>query len=282
MTIKSLFLWINKEVDQAFLKTHKREIEDLICFSLKLNWSDLLLKENQTLNPEQKLEIEKNLKELLAGKPLAYIIGEKYFYNSLFKVNENVLIPRPETEMLVEISLNHLESQKAKIMDLGTGSGCIGLSIAKERPMDDIYLIDASPKAIEIAQENAKELGIKNNTFIVCEIGIQKFIKNELKGQIDLIVSNPPYIEWGDSRVEKRVHEFEPHQALYATEKGLFWIHKFLIWGYDYLKKEGLFIFEFGQNQESEIQKILEMTNYQILEIVEDYSGIKRFFKLKK
>lgn len=238
----------------------------------------------QVISEDQSKLILKAVGRLALGEPLAYITGTKFFYKSDFLVSPDVLIPRPETEILVEEALQKIPKQSGsfRVMDLGAGSGCIGLSIAKERPGANVHLIEASKAALLVAQKNQENLGLRQVHCVHGTVGDATFQLSHLKGQIDLIVANPPYIAQGDPRVEKRVHNFEPHQALYADNQGLMWIHKWLIWGYDYLKPSGVFIFEFGQNQEQAILAMLEKMVYTKPSLVKDYAAINRFMLVHK
>lgn len=264
-------------------KIPQREVEDLICHILNLSWGEMQVqKENIQLNDQQSSRFSEMFVELQQGKPLAYLLGSRAFYKFEFFVNPSVLIPRPETEILVEKALGLLPQSQSLVLDLGAGSGCIGLSIAKERVNSEALLIEASPEAMKVAKANASKLSVENVQFYNVRLGEEAFELPEHKAKVDLIVSNPPYIAEGDQRVLNRVSQYEPHMALYAPENGLFWIHKWLIWGYDYLKAGGFFIFEFGQNQEDEIQKLIDQTSYEVVELIRDYSGTPRFFKLRK
>lgn len=282
MTVEELFLSIDDEFTQNFRKSHQREIEDIICFHLNWSWSELHLNKNHLIPQKKNHEIKEDIEALRLGKPVAYILGEKFFYKYNFTVNPSVLIPRPETELLVEAVLSVIGEGSHNVMDLGAGSGCIGLSIAKEKPNSMVTLVEASNAALVVCKKNAELLQVPNCKFIHHEIDAKPLIISNLLDTVDLIVSNPPYIAEGDSRVEKSVHKYEPHQALYGKENGLFWIHKFLLWGYDYLRKDGLFVFEFGQGQEGALLQLIEQTNYQFVEFIKDYSGTQRFMKLLK
>ena len=167
-------------------------------------------------------------------------------------------------------------------MDLGAGSGCIGLSIAKECSSCTVFLIEASAKAMLVMEANRKRLAVSNSHLIQCELGVDAFPRTDLRGQIDLIVSNPPYIRDSDPRVDSRVHQYEPHQALYASENGLFWIHKFILWSYDYLVVGGSLIVEFGREQEDDVEQLAKKTDYSEISFINDLTGHKRFIKLKK
>lgn len=280
MTLRDLVAKIG--ADPSLKSFQARELEDLLCFYLGMSWSDLHVQKDRPVNSEENQVIDDALTVLKTGVPLAYIIGERFFYKSNFYVNSDVLIPRPETELLVELGLQVIGKQPAVVMDLGAGSGCIGLSIAQENPQSEVWLIDSEPGPMEVVKINTERLGLINVRLQKGQVGTSEFSLPQLISTVDLIVANPPYIAEGDPRVEKRVHQFEPHSALYAPNNGLKWIHKWLEWGYHYLKPGGSFIFEFGQGQDEDIQKFLKNTFYKESEFVKDYSNIVRFCKLQK
>lgn len=279
MILKDLVQNIKSEWQLELLS---REIENLLCFYLKLSWSELQLNSNRNVSGSEKMKILEALEKLKMGTPLAYITGEQYFYKSIFTVNQNVLIPRPETELLVEIATKVLSDSPSVVMDLGSGSGCIGLSIAKEKLRSEVWLIDCDGSALDVAKHNQERLQLANVHLQKGQVGSEAFALPNLAQLVDVIVANPPYIAEGDERVHWRVHQFEPHIALYAPNNGLKWIHKWLEWGYDYLKPEGVFIFEFGQGQDEKIKEFLQNTFYKNIEFVKDYSGINRICKLTK
>ena len=167
-------------------------------------------------------------------------------------------------------------------MDLGTGSGCIGLSVAKELPLSEVWLFDSSSNALAMAKKNASSLNLSNIHFVQAQVGVETQLLPELLGSIDFVLANPPYIAQGDSRVHWRTEKFEPPTALYGNNNGLEWIHKWLTWSYDYLKPNAQGIFEFGEGQEKEIEALLKNSAYQSYEFIKDYSDKWRFVLFKK
>ena len=289
-------------------KERDRQWQDLIGFYLKMSWGELRLKKEMEISRHQKKVIGKAHLLFQKGWPVAYITGRCFFYKTDFLINQSVFIPRPETEILVEKALARIFNKlsatdtrysatklhdkygltpishdgKIKVMDIGSGTGCLGLSIAREYPQVKVWLLEADLGAFELLKKNAKRLALKNVNFQCVCVGEEPFGPSDWKGQFDLILANPPYIAYGDPRVSPWVHDFEPHQALYARENGLHWIHKWLEWGYAFLKEDGLFIFEFGQGQDRTISSWLKKSPYKIKEWINDYSGIRRFLKLGK
>lgn len=257
------------------------QAQQLFQWLLDKTWSELLLSKEESFPPEKTKSLDEALAELQKGKPLAHLRGYQDFYKFRFKVNADVLIPRPETEIMVETALDMM-GESATLMDLGTGSGCIGLSVAKEKPQCKAYLFDSSEPALKVAQSNAQSFGLSNIHFVKGQVGLDDLPVGALKGQVDFILANPPYIAEGDDRVSESVHTYEPHEALYSRNNGLEWIHLWLRWSYDYLKNGGHLMMEFGADQENSVKQISQETGYQFIKFINDYSGKIRFILLSK
>ena len=207
------------------------------------------------------------------GEPISYIVKSKYFWNDCFYVNKDVLIPRPDTEHIVEevLKLVRVNSQKS-VLDIGTGSGCILLSILKERKLLTGCGIDISKKSINVCKINAKRLEINNRAkFYVSDI--DKFFL----GKYDIVVSNPPYIDTSKIKyLEKDVSKFEPRLALDGGVDGFSEITKVVGKTEDLIKKNGLFILEIGFKQKEKVIEILNKKGFYIKKIIKDYAGIDR------
>ena len=207
------------------------------------------------------------------GEPISYIVKSKYFWNNCFYVNKDVLIPRPDTEHIVEevLKLVRVDSRKS-VLDIGTGSGCILLSILKERKLLTGYGIDISKKSINVCKINAKRLEIKNRAkFYVSDI--DKFFL----GKYDIVVSNPPYINTSKIKyLEKDVSKFEPRLALDGGVDGFSEITKVVGKTKDLIKKNGLFILEIGFRQKEKVIRILNKKGFYIKKIIKDYAGKDR------
>lgn len=224
-------------------------------------------------------ELDKYIKELEKGKPIQYIIGNVNFYGNIIKVNDSVLIPRFETELLCEKTINLVKkiypNKKIDILDLGTGSGCIAITLKKELE-SNVTALDISEKTIKVAKENAKLNNVEIN-FIN-----EDMVKYKEK-KYDVIISNPPYIDKNESIMDI-VKNNEPHLALYAEEKGIYFYRK-IIENIKYLCKEKYIIaFEIGQSQSTRIVDIAkkELTDINI-SVEKDYQGLDRFiFIIKK
>ncbi len=216
------------------------------------------------------LKIYKNLiKQRSLGKPIAYLTKKKNFWNSEFKVNEGVLIPRPDTEILIEETLKIFKNKDyANILDIGVGSGCIILSILREKPGFYGKGIDICGKSIDLSRANAKKLKIENKV---------KFIKTNVDnfcfGKYDLIVSNPPYIKSNKIKyLEKDVNCFEPKLALDGGLDGTLQILKIIKKASALLKKNGKLIIEIAYDQKIEVIKLLKHKGFYINKTIKDYA----------
>ena len=189
--------------------------------------------------------LEEGIKKLERGIPVQYIVGNVDFYGSIIEVNENVLIPRFETEELVDRVIKRLKNKNnLDIVDLGTGSGCIAISLAKNLN-GNVDAVDISKEALEVAKKNA----INNNANINFYLGD---MLNPLNKKYDLIISNPPYIAY-DEKIMDMVKNNEPHLALYADNEGLYYYEQILKNVKKYLKKDYLIVFEIGYKQAKKI-----------------------------
>ncbi len=219
-------------------------------------------------------DLDTALKELESGIPVQYIVGNTNFYGYDFKVNRNTLIPRFETELLVEKAYNYIKKyfnkDKVKILDIGTGSGCIAITLNKLLDDSDVTGVDISSEALEVAKEN----NISNNANV-------KFIESDLFSNVnekyDVIISNPPYISY-DEEIMNIVWNNEPHLALYAPDNGLYFYDKIIKDSSKYLNDKFIMAFEIGYKQGEDIVKIVNRyykdTN---ISVEKDYSGRDRF-----
>lgn len=208
-------------------------------------------------------------------KPIQYIIGYAYFYGRKLKVNTDVLIPRPETELLCEYAIDIIKQNNLKsVLDIGTGSGAIAYTIACETKAK-VYASDISEKALGIARENGKDKDIK---FILSDV--YDNISNDIK--FDMIISNPPYIPTGDY-VEDIVKNNEPHLALYAGEKGLDIYDRIIKDAEKYLSGNGWILFEIGCNQYLDIKELLNIykLNVKEVKVCKDYNNLDRIVIIK-
>ncbi len=250
-------------------------LADLINKHLGWPKSSLISRDRDSL-PQALLDDWYELeKKRLLGHPVAYLIGKKEFFNIELSVAPGVLIPRPETELLVELVIDFLDSAghqitAPKILDLGTGSGAIGLALAKNIPGSQVTCVDISPEALAIAQKNATLLGLNTVQFH------QGSWFDGLTDQFDVIVSNPPYIPAGDEHLSMGDLRFEPSSALTDHDDGLSAYRYIFQQAPAYLKKDGLIVVEHGYDQSEAICQLLSNGQYVDIKAHLDLAGIKR------
>jgi release factor glutamine methyltransferase len=204
----------------------------------------------------------------LAGEPLAYLLGECEFYGRAFRVTRDVLIPRPETELLVDLALSHARQvDHPRFLDLGTGSGCIAISIALERPDADVTAVDVSERALAIARENAARLGAR------VEFRRSDWY-SDVAGRFDLIVANPPYVAEGDPHLADLGHE--PPGALVATDHGLAPLRTIIGNTPRHLQPNGWLLIEHGYDQAAAVRNLFASKGFTSITSAHDAANIER------
>ncbi len=207
------------------------------------------------------------------GQPIAYITGSKDFWSLSLKVDKNVLIPRPDTETLVEQCIERLaKEQQVDVLDLGTGSGAIALSIAKERPFSNVTALEKHAAALEIARKNSRLNNVENVDFRLSDW----FGAIDKSERFDLIASNPPYVEPGDPHLKRGDLRFEPITALTASESGLADIRIIVESAPKYLKDNGWLIIEHGYNQATPVAELFEQNGFINIELFNDINKLPR------
>ncbi len=236
---------------------------------------DIALNPNQQLSADQTTLLNAYKERLENWEPIQYIIGKTYFYGSDFRVTPNTLIPRPETEALVDWMVNDLQGEKATILDIGTGTGCIAISLAKHLPEAKVHALDVSEKALQVAKENAKSNEIQ-----------VEFIQQDilgtaiLPGQFDVVVSNPPYVR-NQEKLEMRpnVLEYEPGTALFVSDHDPLLFYKKIAQLCIQNTTKQLY-FEINEYLGEEMRKMLQDLGGKDIEIKEDFRGKQRMLKV--
>ena len=232
----------------------------LMQFILNKPRQYLLIYDNQTLSLRQEVNYFKAIKKIISGVPLQHITHMQEFMKMNFYVDENVLIPRSDTEILVEEVINISKKINAKkILDLCTGSGAIAISLAKYIENSEITAVDISKKALEIARTNAKNNDVENQiTFVESDL-----FKNLKEDKYDVIVSNPPYIPKKDiETLHTQVKDYEPYNALEGGEDGLDFYRQITKESIDYLKQGGILAYEVGHDQAEDVSEIMKSYGY--------------------
>ena len=268
MNIQTLLNQASKTLDNSSNTSSKLDSEILLSKIIKKNRQYLILNSNEELKKENIKSFDYLVKRRKKGEPIAYLINKKEFWKQNFYINQNVLIPRPDTEILVEETLKLFNvNSKLNMLDIGTGSGCILLSILKERRNFFGTGIDISKKAINVARFNAKMHQLSNRVKFY-NSDVDKF----LIGKYDLILSNPPYIKRQDLKyLEVDVKGFEPKLALDGGKDGFSKVTKVISKTSTLLKSNGRFILEIGFGQKNRILSILKQNNFFINKVVKDY-----------
>ena len=241
---------------------------------------DVSLKSETLINPETFEYFETIISRLLTYEPIQYILGTTAFFGLEFKVDSNVLIPRPETEELVAWILKQTDSsQSIKILDIGTGSGCIAISLAKHLPNAEIYALDVSPKALEIAELNAQQNAVKLN---MIQANVLEWKPTDLS--FDLIVSNPPYVRESEKeRMAPNVLEHEPHLALFVeNDNPLVFYRAIVELGKQTLKKQGQLYFEINEYLGKETQALFSSDTFEDVQLKSDIFGKHRMICAQK
>ena len=257
------------------------EIDELIFIAfehvLKYTREQFSLSKNDNLNQSDLIEIYDIAKALATGKPIQQILQKAWFYQDEYFVNEHVLIPRPETEELVELIKNENTSPNITILDIGTGSGCIPLTLKKLKPSWEIHALDVSVKALEVASINAQRLNRKIH-FHHHDILSDEFKPNQ---KFDIIVSNPPYITKSESpSLQKQVIEFEPHLALFVENDNPFLFYdKITEFAKQHLNPNGKLYFEINQKYGAAIQTLLIENNFFDVRILKDINKNERMVR---
>ena len=265
---KGINILKNCNIQNAQLDT-----EILLAKVLRSNRKDLILNNHKDLNDKKFKYFKKLIKERANRKPIAYLLNKKFFWDNEFYVNEDTLIPRPDTELVIEEVLRLSKNKnKLNILDIGVGSGCILLSILKEKKNFNGTGIDINKKTLDISKINAKKLNLDQRT---------KFYKSDVdkftQGKYDLIVSNPPYIKKSYLKyLESDVLKFEPNLALDGGLDGLSVIRKVIKKSSELLKKNGKFILEIGFDQKNKVIKLLNNKGFYINSTVKDLANNDR------
>jgi len=246
------------------------DCELLLSSSLNISREHLFMNHTQKINEVQLKEFYNLLDRRKKKEPIAYILNKKEFWNNSFYVNKNVLIPRPDTEILIEqILKNYSKNDALSVLDIGTGSGCIVLSLLKLFKNFKGVAIDISKKALNVAKYNAKMHQLDNRVKF-----FKSSVDNFLKGKYDLIVSNPPYIKQLDFKnLERDISEYEPSLALKGGIDGLTVIRRVIKKSSKLLKRGGKLVLEIGYDQMYQSKQVLRKQGFYINKITKDYSN---------
>ncbi|MDI6783066.1 MAG: peptide chain release factor N(5)-glutamine methyltransferase [bacterium] len=287
MTIQEILRQAEQRLKSAGIDSARLDSEVLLAYVLGYSRSELLVHSAQQLNSDQMVEFLKLVQARKEHQPVAYLTGIKEFMGLDFLVTPEVLIPRPETEILVETTLqiiSNLAKQKLRILDIGTGSGNIAISLAKQLELAEVVALDISEQAIAVAKQNAILHQVNDRI---------RFIKSalfdnisETENRFEIIVSNPPYIPEPEfEQLSLDIREYEPHQALTGGNDGLNIIRKIIQESADYLTQQGYLIMELGDGQAKKVRNLIEQSSQfdiQSTRFIFDLAGKERVVVTKR
>jgi len=279
-TIEAVLRWTTGYFREKQLATARLDAELLLAHVLGHERLQLYLQADRPLTESERADYRQIVRERGQGCPVAYLLGYRDFWSLRLRVAPGVLIPRPDTETLVETALNHLPQHPLRLLELGTGTGAIPLSLCAERTQLDWLCLEQSTTAIQVAQQNCKEhlLLLKPRQNRLQLLQSNGFATISTTHQFDALLSNPPYIRTTEiTRLSPEVSQFEPHLALDGGEDGLFWYREFLQQGPRLLRPGGLLIVEIGYDQQPTLTRLIKETEaWNLVEFCQDLQGHPR------
>ena len=270
--------WGEKYLKDRSFDSPRNEIEILLLHLIGCKKIDLYLDFEKVIKPEDLIILRGWIKRRVNREPIQYIIGHSEFYGRRFNVNHHVLIPRPETETIINTSIDALSKKNNPvIIDIGTGSGCIGITLALEIPHSKVFAIDISEEALSIAKKNAELYNLKNIEFIK-----MNFLSEDINHNVDLLVSNPPYIPQKEiCSLMRDVKDYEPRVALTDNSNGLVFYKKLSKSIPEVVKKNGVSIIEVGRGDHyNKVKEVFSKDGYNDIEIIRDLNKDKRVLRI--
>jgi len=268
-------------LEAADVGSPRMNAEVLLMFVLGVNRAYLYAHPERELSVEDGARYDETLAQRATGLPAQYITGHQEFWGLDFVVSPAVLIPRPETEHLVETVLELARgTERPRLVDIGTGSGCVALALAHELKDVEVYAVDVSAEALALARANAARLGLDGRVLF-----LQSNVLEALAGvhDFDFVVSNPPYVGFGEAdKVQKSVRDFEPRVAVFAGEQGLDVIRRLIEQAHRALKPGGWLALEIGYSMRDAVVNLLSPTMWEDVRVVPDLQGIPRVVAARK
>jgi release factor glutamine methyltransferase len=279
-TIQKLLNWVTEYFTGKSVDSPRLSAEWLLCYALGIKRIELYTQFNKIVGQEQLLQLHELVKRAGTHEPIAYLTGKKEFYSLEFEITKDCLIPRPETELLVERAIEFLRTRNGEqfICDLCTGCGCVAVAIARNFANCRIVATDISDTALAIAEKNIARHGLMNRIKLLQGDLFEPVIAGLGPAKFDLIVCNPPYVSEPDyEKLTPNVKDFEPKSALAAGQDGLDIIKRIIADASRHLKPTGILMLEIGNEQGNEVQKLLETAGcFSDVKIEKDYSNLDR------
>ncbi|EIV2969925.1 peptide chain release factor N(5)-glutamine methyltransferase [Cronobacter sakazakii] len=264
--------WLKQAIDRLTAsESPRRDAEILLAFVTGRTRTFILAFGETALTDDEHARLDALLARRAAGEPVAYLIGQREFWSLPLEVSPATLIPRPDTECLVEQALARLPATPCRILDLGTGTGAIALALASERPDCHVTALDVIPEAVALAKRNAQRLGIDNVTVLQSH-----WFSALTDVRFSLIVSNPPYIDGDDPHLSQGDVRFEPKSALVADDAGLADLETLVTEARRFLEDNGWLMLEHGWQQGEAVRELFTRAGYQAVETCRDYGGNER------
>ena len=279
-TLKDILINIDTEIGSIYPKEEVKAISSLLIQHITgFSKLELHTRKDEVIETNEVKQVEKAIGLLKQHIPVQYVIGETEFYDIPIKVSPVVLIPRPETEELVYLALKSNLPVNSKVLDIGTGSGCIAIALAKNLPNSEVFAMDVSFEALEIARKNAEDIGVNIHFFQ------RDILKQSMggTGQYDLIISNPPYVTISEKRkMGKNVINNEPHLALFVPDSDPLRFYKSIaLFAREHLNKDGWVMAEINEQYGEETAEIFREQGFINIEIIKDINGKDRIIKIQ-
>jgi len=281
MIIREALRNASQRLEHHRVSSPRLNAEVILAHCLSVDKTYLYTHDERILDEKETQQIEDALYERISGVPVQYIVGRQEFYGRYFSVNPDVLIPRPETELIVEAALDLLGSTNAPLIaDIGTGSGCIAISLLHKMPRAHAIGIDISASALAVAHRNAEQHAVSGRFALAQVDGLSAFPARPI---FSAIVSNPPYIPAGEiDTLQPEVREYEPLSALVAGKDGLSHIRILVRDAARFLRTGGYLTFEIGFDQKDAVKALVDLTIWDLVEIKNDLQNLPRVFVLRK
>ena len=280
ISIAEAILQGSHKLRKAGVPEARREAGSLLAFVLDKDRTFMLAHADDAISEDEVSRFQAMLDLRAQGKPAQYIMGRQEFYGLEFEVTPEVLIPRPETELLVESALKLVSKDSpVSICDVGTGSGCIAVTLLRQLPLARVVALDVSPAALEIANRNAARHKVTDRI----EFVLSDCFAALAQQHFDLIVSNPPYVAEGAvATLQREVRDYEPRMALTAGADGLDVIRRLVSGATDFLEPGGHLVVEIGFDQHEAVGELIDSETWRLLDIHQDLQGIPRIVALRK
>jgi len=275
-TIRKVLTWASDDLRTRESDTPRLDAELLLANVLGINRIGLITDADRPLAKEELARYRELHKRRRSGEPVAYLLGVREFYGRPFRVDKRVLVPRPDTEILVEVALHRMRARSlsARVLDLCTGSGCVALSLAKERPTWSVLGTDISEDALVVARDNAARLGALPRAAFTCS---DLFAGIAPGARFDLITANPPYIPDGDkSSLAQTIVGFEPLVALFGGDDGLVFAKRIIAEAPPFMAPGAVLAMEIGAGQAQEVASVFRERGFDEVDIRKDYGSIER------